>query len=49
MMSALIHASSAIPYQITRMILKNNKDVKEIPADTAASFSASNSIRQMQP
>ena len=48
MMSALIHASSVIPYQITRMILKN-KDVKEIPADTAASFSASNSIRQMQP
>lgn len=37
MMSALIHASSAIPYQITRIILKN-MNVKEIPAGTTPVF-----------
>lgn len=37
MMSALIHASSAIPYQITRIILKN-MNVKEIPASTTTVF-----------
>lgn len=36
-MSALIHASSAIPYQITRIILKN-MNVKEIPAGTTTVF-----------
>ena len=37
MMSALIHASSAIPFQITRIILKN-MNVKEIPAGTTTVF-----------
>ena len=37
MMSALIHASSAIPYQITGIILKN-MNVKEIPASTTTVF-----------
>ena len=36
MMSALIHASSAIPFQITRIL--KNMNVKEIPAGTTTVF-----------